>query len=473
MLRTGTMARLTAGLTGLAVGIALLAVSLTAAAAPYGGSGTPGASALRLSAIAVAPTTITSQYSCDLSGYGSGIPAVTLSGKLTIPGSVVATQPLNITLETTASTALPAAVITALSGITEFAYAGSVTQKPAAEATSTATATPSVGSTATATPTTTASVTPSASVTTTPGASSSAVPLDGTAVAPTTLSAIPTATLNGAAVFGLTGTGIIVAPAATLTITPVKSSGALAAITCTTTDAARNVTVNVTPQTFGTTGPLYTCKETLLGISDTFFLHVDGSITSSGTRTVGKTQTVTYTTPTFGSASWVRGTTRVDYAGSLPVTGAQPGKISLNQPIDMSARELKLPGKLKLTKAGTDRIEVPAKFTLTMDVAQLGVTITLSCTINGSPPVGLSIAARAGSPGPTPSHSATSSPSATSTATPGGQPQGSAAPSGAPDTGGGLGPASTVPMALAGSVMAAGGAGLALTAVRRRRGRGA
>jgi hypothetical protein len=455
------MARLTAGLTGLAMGIALLAVSLTAAAAPRGGSGTPGASPVRFSAIAVAPTTITSQYSCDLSGYGSGIPAVTLSGTLTIPGSVVATEPLDISLTTTASTALPAAVVTALSGINEFAFSAGLTQKPADP---TSTATP------TATPTATASPTPTATDTT--PAASSPVPLDGVAPAPSTLTTVPTATLNGAAKFAVTGTGVIVAPATTLTIIPVKSSGALATITCKTTDAAKDVPVAVTPETFGTTGPLYTCKETVLGQSDTLLLHVDGRISASGKRAVGKTETVTYTTPTFGSASWLPGTTSVEYTGSLPVTGAQPGKISLNQKIDLSARELKLPGKLKLTKAGTDHVAVPAKFTLSMDVGELGLTVTLSCTISAAPPpVGLSFAVGAsGSPGPTPSHTATSSPSATSTASPGGQPQGSAAPSGAPDTGGGLGAASTVPMALAGSVMAVGGAGLALTAARRRRG---
>jgi hypothetical protein len=474
------MARLAAGLTGLTVGIGLLAVSLTAAAAVRGGPGTPGGSAVSLAAAAVAPTTITSHYSCDLSGYGSGLTPVTLSGTLTIPGTVVATEPLDISLATTASTALPASVVTALNGITEFAYAGSVTQKPAAPATSTATPpTPTASTTATATPTatptptTTATATPTASATPTTTASSSAVPLDGTAAAPATLSTIPTSTLSGAALFGLTGTAIIVTPAAKLTITPVTTTGALAAITCTTTDTARNVTVNVTPQTFGSTGPIYTCKESIAGVTDTIFLHVASGITDSGTRAVGKTETVTYTTPTFGAASWPDGTTRVDYTGSLPVTGAQPGKISLNQQIDLSAGELRLPGKLELTKAGTDQVAVPAKFTLAIDIADVTVPLTIGCTVNATPPpVQLSIAVSgAGGPGPTPSHTATSSPSATSTGTPGGQPQGSAAPSGAPDTGGGLGAASTVPMAVAGSAMAMGGAGLVLTAARRRRGR--
>lgn len=473
MLRTGTMARLAAGLTGLTVGIGLLAVSLTAAAAPRGGPGAPGVSAVSLAAAAVAPTTITSQYSCDLSGYGTGLTAVKLSGTLTIPGTVVATEPLDISLATTASTALPASVVTALNGITEFAYAGSVTQKPAAEVTSTAAPTPtnSTTATATATPTTTATATVTASATPTTTASSSAVPLDGTAAAPATLTTIPTATLNGAAIFGLTGTAIIVAPAPKLTITPVAATGALAAITCTTTDTARNVTVNVTPQTFGSTGPIYTCKESIEGASDTIFLHVASSITDSGKRTVGKTETVTYTTPTFGAESWPTDTTGVEYMGSLPVTGAQSGEVSLNQQIDLSAAELKLPGTLKLTKAGTDQVAVPAKFTLTINIGGLTVPLIIGCRINDSrPPVQLSIAVRdAGGPGPTPSHTAT--PSATSSGTPGGQPQGSAAPSGAPDTGGGLGAASTVPMAVAGSAMAMGGAGLVLTAARRRRGR--
>ncbi|TVZ00698.1 hypothetical protein EAS64_35655 [Trebonia kvetii] len=155
------------------------------------------------------------------------------------------------------------------------------------------------------------------------------------------------------------------------------------------------------------------------------------------------------------------------------MTGAQPGKISLNQPIDLSAQELKLSGTLKLSKAGTDHLEVPAKFTLTMHLAELAVPLTLSCTINSTPPpVGLSIAVTGGSPGPTPSQGATSSASATSTAGPGGQPQGSAAPSGAPDTGGSLGVACNLPMAVAGGAMALGGLGLVLTARRRRSGRG-
>jgi hypothetical protein len=443
MLRARILARLMAGLAGaglaaLTAALALLAVGGPAVAATAAADPPPPVEGSGIVAAAAAPTKITSQYSCDLSGYGTSIPAATLSATLTIPASVVAGSKLDLTLATTASDALPAAVLTALKGVTSFDVSAQLTQQPG-----------------------------------TGLDASDPVALGGTAQAPATLTAVPAATATGTAEFDLAGSGVIVAPAQTLTITPHTSAAALAAITCTSTAATQDVKVTATPQTIGTSGPLYACVESVAGTNvDTIDGHIPATITASGTRATGKTDTVTYETSAFGPFTETGAGTSgvsvaVNAAASLPVTGAQSGQISMNQAIDPASAVMKLSGKLALTKAGTDHILVPKTITITIAETSGAVTVTakLTCTLTTTPtPVGLTISVTKAAGRPSPSTSPTPDPTTTSTQ--------SGIPAGAPDTGGGTGPGVSVGTAAAGGVIAVSGGSLVLVGRRRRRRRG-
>ena len=226
--------------------------------------------------------------------------------------------------------------------------------------------------------------------------------------------------------------------------------------------------VTVTPPTIGTSGPLYACVLSVAGVgTETVDAHIPATITSSGTRTTGKTDTVTYSTGAFGP--WSTGSSSVsvavDVATSLPVTGAQPGQISVSQPIDPTSAVLKASGKLTLTKAGTDHILVPRKLVITIKETSGAITITgtYTCTLTTTPtPAGLTISVTKAAGAPHPSSSPTPSPT-------GAAPTQSGVPSGAPDTGGGAGASASVGAVAAGGVIAVSGGALTVVGRRRRR----
>jgi hypothetical protein len=429
------MARAAASLAGTGLSVVTVALALLAAGAPAMAATTaanppPPIEGSGIVAAVTAPTTVTSKYSCDLSGYGASTPAATLSATVTIPASVAADSALRLTLATTASDTLPAAVLTALKGVTSFDVSAELAQQPG------------VANTV------------------------SGVSVAGTAKAPATLTAVPAATATGSAEFTDAGAGVIMAPAPTLTVTPLIGAKALTAITCTTTAAIQNVKVTVTPQIIGTSGPLYACVLSVAGVgSETVDAHIPATITSSGTRTTGKTDAVTYSTGAFGP--WTTGSTSVsvavDVATSLSVTGAQPGQISINQPIDPSSAVLKVSGKLALTKAGTDHILVPKKLAITIKETSGAVTITgtYTCTLTTTPtPVGLTMSVTKAAGSTLGSGSPTPTPTPTSTQ--------AGVPVGAPDTGGGTASGVGVGAVAAGGVIAVSGGGLVLAGRRRR-----
>ena len=292
----------------------------------------------------------------------------------------------------------------------------------------------------------------------------SPVSVAGTAQAPATLTAVPAATATGSAEFTSPGSGVIMAPAPTLTIAPLIGAKALTAITCTTTDAIKNVKVTVTPPTIGTSGPLYACVLSVAGVgTETVDAHIPATITSSGARTTGKTDTVTYSTGAFGP--WTTGSSSVsvavNVATSLSVTGAEPGQISVNQAIDPTSAVLKVSGKLALTKAGTDHVLVPKKLTITIKETSGAITITgtYTCTLMTTPtPVGLTMSVTKA--GGSPLGSGSPAPTPTSTQT--------GVPVGAPDTGGGTASGVGVGAVAAGGVIAVSGGGLVLASRRRR-----
>ena len=347
-----------------------------------------------------------------------------------------ALTPLVLTLSTT-SAALPPAVLSKLDGVTAVSLSTTVTVQ---------------------------------------GASLPSVTLSGKAQAPAHLTGLPANAATGKVTFPAEGTGVIEAPAKTLTFVPLKGGTAQPPIICTTTAATQDVQVTVTAPVFGTSGPLYTCKVTIGTLTATELAHLPMTITASGSRTTGKTLTVTLASAPLG-APYPEGTTSIGFTGALPVHGAQPGKIALAKTTkDVTSSPFRVSGKLRLTKPGTDHILLPEKFTftdkVTVSAAEAVVTITLACTIITSPtPVGLTVHVTGAPVNPHPSASPTSSPGSTSAGGggQGGQGEGSGTPVGAPDTGGGAGPGGSLVLAVAGLAIALTGGGLVFLASQRRR----
>lgn len=429
MLRAGKLARVGAVIGGLAMCLTALTPGVARAA------GGP----LSIASMLTPPTTFTAQYSCDLSAYGSGIPPVTIGATVTVPARAQTLVPVPITLTTT-SVALPSSVLSQLSGVVSFDLTASLTAKQ--------------------------------------GQASASVPLSGQNPVSGTLTGLPAATAKSsdtdpaiALIFALPGTGKVEVPAPTLTFTPHTSAAALSAITCTTTATKRDIPITVTLGVLGTTGPLYKAVYEIVIpghhiVFEEFLAHVPMTVTGSGKRTAGNTVTVRLTVGCCGP--YPPGTTAVRFSADLPVLGAQPGKIALSEPItDLTSPVTHASGQLRLTKAGTDRILVPEKFTVTLKMPVSGVQVpvpfALTFTIKKNPaPVGLTLKVAKARAHPQPSGSPTPT-------TSGGQPQGSGTPSGAPGTGGGTGPGGDMAVATGGLAMVLSGGGLLILARRRRR----
>ena len=434
MFRAGKLTCLAVGAAGLAVAFTMLGQGMAMAAA---GSGGPVTFAL----MAAPPKTFTAAYSCDLSAYQSGSSSVTISATTIVPATAATVTPVDVTVKTT-SVALPSAVLSKLSGVVSFDLTASVTAKQ--------------------------------------GGVSLPVALSGDNAVSGTLKGLPAATAasstdpSSALIFSLPGSAQIEVPPTTLTFTPHTAATSLSAITCTTTAAKKDITITVTVGVVGTTGPLYDCvvAASVAGQSvklEEFRAHVPMKVTSSGSRTTGKTDTVSLVAGIGGF--FPPGAASAKFSANLRVTGAQPGNVAMSEPItNLTDLETSASGKLPLTKAGTDQILVPEKFAFTYTAPVSGVPgsvpFTWACTLVTKPaPVGLTVkvtAAPQASSSPSPSSSATSN---------GGQPEGSGAPSGAPATGGGTGPGADMAVAVGGAAIAFSGGGLVIIGRRRNRDR--
>lgn len=417
MLRAGRFTA--AGAACLVAAVALLAPDV-AVAAPG------GAGPVSFAALAAKPNTFTSQYSCDLSGYGTGIAPVTISATLAFSETVQALSPLGITLTTT-SASLPSTVLSKLTGVTSFGVSEELSATEAGE--------------------------------------SATVPISGTIPVSGTLTGVPAGKATGSIAFPVAGKGAIQVPAPALTFTPNVGSTAQPVITCAPKAAAKNVAITVTQQVIGTKGPLYECLVKIADVSASALIHIPMTVTSSGTRTTGKTDTVTLVVGLGGP--YPAGTTSIEFSSDLPVTGAQAGTIALSTTVtDLKSTVTRASGKLRLTAAGTDKILVPEKFTLSLDLAESGllVPVVFTCAIKTHPvPVGLTIKVSKAAGQPQPTSSPTGTPSN------GGQPEGSGTPSGAPETGGGTGPGADLAVAAAGMAIAFSGGGMVVLGRRRRR----
>jgi len=201
-----------------------------------------------------------------------------------------------------------------------------------------------------------------------------------------------------------------------------------------------------------------------------FLAHVPMKVTSSGSRTTGKTDTVSLVAGIGGF--FPLGEASAKFSANLPVTGAQPGNVAMSEHItNLTDPKTSASGRLPLNKAGTDQILVPEKFTFTYTAPVSGipgsVPFTWACTVVTKPvPVGLTVKVTAA-----PHASGSPTPSATGTSN-GGQPEGSGTPSGAPATGGGTGPGADMAAAAGGAAIACSGGGLVIFGRRRNRNRG-
>jgi hypothetical protein len=288
------------------------------------------------------------------------------------------------------------------------------------------------------------------------------------------LATIPAIKATAVLTLDTVGTTIVSTPGL-IVITPFDSATGkpLAPIICTA-SSALSLPITVTGPTPPTStptppppsGPVYSCAfpgaSGAPPVKATFAM----SLTATGPGTVGATDRVTLSVPPplVVAAQLRRADAKalanakaqiqpaIELKASLPVTGAQTGSIAVSGRNSLNAFTIKATGKLALTTAGTDKILQPPAFQL---IAVLpGVTVTLiSCTLETTPgPVLLTLKVTGPSAHPAPAAA-------------------SATPVGAPDTGGGgsLNAAFSLPAAAGGAAALLTGAGLTLSAIRRRK----
>jgi hypothetical protein len=430
MFRAGKRAgKLAAGLAGL-VALALLAPGVAAGVAA---AATQGGGPVGLAALLTPPKTFTSQYSCDLSPYGSAIAPVKVSATLEFPPAAQAQRPFGLTLKTT-SAALPSAVLSKLNGVVSFDLAATVAASQY-------------------------------------GITGSAA-LSGTAPVHGQLTGLPVGTATGSVSLssGVTGfptggKGQIIVPAQELTFTPRTASSALHAISCTTTAGRQTISVTVAPAVIGKSGPLYRCVASG-SARGTVLAHVPMTVTMSGSRTTDKTDTVTLVADGIGPAG-AQGATSFGFSAELSVRGAQQGRVALAETTrDLTSSSVTVSGKLRLTKSGTDQILVPQQFKLTLNFpAPVGAAVVTCALTVRQVPVGLRFTVTQAHPQPSTSPTPTGN---------GGQPQGSGTPSGAPNTGGGIGGSGgsggDLAVVAGGMALVLSGGGLVIAGRRRRNG---
>ena len=431
--------------------------------------------------------TITASYSCDFSHYG-GTQPVTVATAWEVATSWPVGQPDDVLLATDAIT-LPSGV--SLGSVTSFSLSADVTVQKA-----------------------------SAGTVTVAGGNVESLP--------SPLTEIPLMLALGQVTFPAKGTGVVLLPAKTITITP-HTTSAQPAITCTTTTKATDVSVTVG----NASGSFYNCTATVAGAGSlTSAGAVAMTFSSSGTKKTGHSVTITLGSSDIASLiSGFNGSgvTQAVVSADLAVTGAQSGKLHMSKKVtDLSATSFSMSGSLKLTKAGTVKIDIPSDFGVAL--AASGTTVLdLSCSLVTKPaPVALTLTVTQGSssssptvcttptptttvtptvtvtptttvtvtPTPTTSNGSTTvtptatvtptttvtptvtvTPTTTASPTPcassggsggsGGSEEGSGTPVGGVNTGGGVAPGANVALGIGGAALLLAGGGLVLRATRR------
>jgi hypothetical protein len=380
---------------------------------------------------------VTAHYSCDFSGYGTGIGHVGVSMTSQVFSPWPAGEPDQVTVLNNKVT-LPPAVTSKLSGVDSIEVKSQVTAKHASRAT---------------------------------------IALETLAISSSaaTLTEIPQIPADGQVTFPAKGTaGSLAFPAQKVTFTPKAGATAKPAITCTTTTAAHDVAVTVG----SASGSFYHCAvkagSTPTGVTAG---PVPLNITESGTPTTGDSLTVT-----LSSASIARtisqmaasltpsGVTlnKAAFTASIPVTGAQSGTLHMTKTItDLTAATFSAPVHLKLANAGTVKIDIPSAFAVSFSGSG-GIAVSVSCTLVTKPTpaaLTLTVAQGPGSSGGTGSGNGSSG----ETSDTGSAADTAATPAGGAATGGGVAPGSDTPLVLGGAALALAGGGLLLARFRPRR----
>jgi hypothetical protein len=400
---------------------------------------------------AAAPTvktvkTVKADYTCDFSAYGPGIAAATTSVTAQAATSWPVNQPDDVVLDNDAI-ALPSAVTGRLNGVDSVVVASQVTAKRATKATIEL---------------------------------NGATLIDATS-APTE---IPDIVTLGQVTFAAKGSdGSVALPAQSITFTPMAGTTAKPVITCTTAKAAQDIAITVGDAS----GPFYHCVTTFAteSPSDSAGLF-PVTITETGTKKTGDSVTVTVTSPDAAALiqvgaliiSAAGGTLdKAVFSADLPVTGAQSGTVHITKTvIDPSATTLSASAKLKLTKKGTVKVDIPSKLGVALSASGT-VVLDIACTLVTKPaPVALTLTVAQG-PISTPSATASATNSSGDSEDTGATPEATGTPIGGAATGGGPAPGSNMPLAFGGIALLLVGGGLILSrwrtgassAARRRR----
>jgi hypothetical protein len=440
---------LAAGLLGLlAAGLGFPGAASAATLPPAVSAQLAGPQFIQPLLAAATPTvkTVTADYTCDFSRYGSGIAAATVSVTAGIRTPWPVNQPDDIALSNDAI-ALPSAVTSQLAGVDSIVVASQVTAKHATKATI---------------------------------ALAGSAPVDAASAA----TEIPSITTLGQVTFAAKGTdGSVALPAQSITFTPMEGATAKPVITCTTSTAAHDGAITIG----AASGPFYRCTTTVAGQSpDVSAGLAPLTITETGTKKTGDSLTIGITSSdvaslisTAGSLVAAAGGTldKAAFSADLAVTGAQSGTVHITKTVtDLTATAFSASAKLKLTKKGTVKVDLPSKFGLALSASGT-VVVDISCTLVTKPaPVALTLTVAQG-PAPTPSPTASATSSNGETDDTGAAVDATGTPVGGAATGGGVTPGGDMPLAFGGIGMLLVGGGLivsrwrirASSAARRRR----
>jgi hypothetical protein len=159
--------------------------------------------------------------------------------------------------------------------------------------------------------------------------------------------------------------------------------------------------------------------------------------------------------------------TKATFTAALTVTGPQPGTLHPSATVtDLTATSFSASEALKLSAAGTTKVDIPATWSLDF-FANTTDVINVACTLVTTPaPVGLTLkVAQASSSG----GGNGNDDEGTSATSGGGTTEGNGTPVGAPATGGGNAPGADVPLAIGGLAIVLAGGFLVLRGVARRR----
>jgi hypothetical protein len=435
-------------LTGLAAAASAGLIALGTAASASGPA-SPVISALpNAAAMAAGPQVFTTTYTCDTSVLNSatGLPSpgdVTIGATLTVPASVVEGKSVPVTLATQVAS-LPAGAAQEFPAVNSIALGAVVSLS---------------------------------------GAPAHEVVLSGFS-GPVAAQATQLPAIEASHGLELSTAGVTTATTpAEISLTLNKPSGDSAtALKCNasrTTTLKIKVTAPAPPSPTPPAGPDYTCA---------FSTNVPGAgklpgssgplpflATVTGKHTTGSTDVVSLA-PNLGGENiaselgdlgglGIKGTA---FAAKVPVTGAGHGAILVTgKTVGLTSKVLTGTGRLYLANPGTYHLRAPEVFTFaligpTVPIGgrTIAVTITMTCKLTSADSV-LTAVTATGQPVPASGNDGSTNGSGTAA--------NGAVPAGAPNTGGGAAPGSSLPLILGGAaLLLAGGGGTAL-ALRRRR----